>query len=88
MPLPVLFDTAQTYLFEDEDKMVAAGLPLPTIKHVIRLRDAYNFWLSHPSKLDRDVVERLMAYGNIAKSQAYEDLKIVKALLGAFQKVS
>lgn len=88
MPLPVLFDTAQTYLFEDEDAMVAAGLPPATVRHVVRLRDAYTYWLSHPSKLDRDVVDRIMAFGGIAKSQAYEDLKIVKALLGAFQKAS
>lgn len=88
MPLPVLFDTAQQYLFEDRDKMEAAGVPLPTINHIIRLRDGYNYWLSHPSKRDRDIVERLRTFGGISKSQAYDDLKVIKALLGFFQKTT
>ena len=53
MPVPAIIDVAHQYLFADIDKMQAANLPDVTIKHLIRLRDIYNFWLNFPSKRDR-----------------------------------
>ncbi len=85
MPLPVIYDVAQKYLFEDADKMRSAGLPSKTIDHILRLRDVYNYWLSHPSKRDRDIIEELKARG-LNKAQAYTDLNTIKQLLGALQR--
>lgn len=88
MPLPAILETAEKHLFTDRDKMIAGGVPAPTADHIIRLRDVYNYWLQFPTRRDREIVARLMEVGGVARSQAYEDLKLVKALLGNFQKTT
>lgn len=88
MPLPAIIDVAHEYLFADSDKMVAAGLPEATIHHIVRLRDIYNYWLSYPSKRDRDIVGELKSRYGIGDTVAREDLRLIKNLLGDFQKVS
>lgn len=88
MPLPAIIDVAHEYLFADSDKMVAAGLPEATIRHIVRLRDIYNYWLSYPSKRDRDIVGELKSRYGIGDTVAREDLRLIKNLLGDFQKVS
>lgn len=88
MPLPAIMDIAQRHLFDDRDKMLAQGIPVPTIEHVIRLRDVYNFWLTFPSKKDREIRQELMKRGGISMSQAYEDIRIIKSLLGEFQRTT
>lgn len=88
MPLPAVLDIAREYLFADSDKMEAAGVPAATSRHILRLRDIYNYWLSFPSKRDRDIVAELrMRYG-LSDTAARQDLRLVKELLGEFQKVS
>lgn len=88
MPLPAVFDIAHDYLFADVDKMAAEGLPDITIRHVVRLRDMYNYWLSYPSKKDRDIVRELRFRYGLGDTVAREDLRIIKNLLGEFQKIS
>lgn len=88
MALPSIIDVAQEYLFADTDKMSAAGLPETTIRHIVRLRDIYSFWLSYPSKRDRDIVAELRSRYGIGDTVAREDLRLIKNLLGEFQKVS
>ena len=46
--IPAILDTAKDYLFADVNKMEAAGLPAVTQRHLIRLRDIYNYWLKFP----------------------------------------
>jgi hypothetical protein len=82
MPLPSIVDVAHDYLFADRDKMVRAGLPEATINHLIRLRDVYHYWLTFPSKKDREIVAELRTRGNIGDTQARDDLRTIKALLG------
>lgn len=88
MPLPAIIDVAHDYLFADVSKMSAAGLPEATIRHIVRLRDIYNYWLSFPSKRDRDIVAELRSRYGIGDTVAREDLRLIKNLLGEFQKVS
>lgn len=88
MPLPSIIETAEKHLFSDRDKLEAAGLPVPTIEHLIRLRDIYNFWLSFPNKKDREVVAMIKDRYGIGDSQARADLKTVKILLGNFEQSS
>lgn len=88
MALPSIIDVAHEYLFADTDKMSASGLPEATIRHIVRLRDIYSFWLSYPSKRDRDIVAELRSRYGIGDTVAREDLRLIKNLLGEFQKVS
>lgn len=88
MALPAIIDIAHEHLFADHDKMVAAGLPETTIRHLERLRDIYNFWVSFPSKRDRDIVAELRHRYGIGDTVAREDLRLIKVLLGDLQKAS
>ncbi len=88
MPLPSIADAAQQYLFTDRDKMIRSGVPEATINHIIRIRDVYSYWLQFPQKKDREIVGELMQRGNIQRSAAYEDLRLIKQLLGDLNKVS
>lgn len=88
MPLPAILEVAHDYFFADSDKMISAGLPEATIRHLVRLRDIYNYWLSFPSKRDRDIVGELKSRYGIGDTVAREDLRVIKNLLGDFQKVS
>lgn len=88
MPLPAILEVAENHLFSDRDKMKAAGLPVATIDHLIRLRDIYNYWISFPSKKDRDIVAQLKARYGIGDSQARTDLRLVKVLLGNLEQTT
>lgn len=88
MPLPAILDVAREHLFADSDKMEAAGVPAATSRHILRLRDIYNFWLAYPSKRDRDIVAELRRRYGLGDSAARQDLRLIKDLLGEFQKVS
>lgn len=88
MPLPSIADAAQQYLFTDRDKMIRSGVPEATINHIIRIRNVYSYWLQFPQKKDREIVGELMRRGNIQRSAAYEDLRLIKQLLGDLNKVS
>lgn len=88
MPLPSIADAAQQYLFTDRDKMIRSGVPEATINHIIRIRDVYSYWLQFPQKKDREIVGEPMRRGNIQRSAAYEDLRLIKQLLGDLNKVS
>lgn len=88
MALPAIIDIAHQHLFADHDKMVAAGLPDATIRHLERLRDIYNYWVSFPSKRDRDIVAELRHRYGIGDTVAREDLRLIKVLLGDMQKTT
>lgn len=88
MALPAIIDIAHQHLFADHDKMVAAGLPDVTIRHLERLRDIYNYWVSFPSKRDRDIVAELRRRYGIGDTVAREDLRLIKVLLGDMQKTT
>lgn len=88
MALPQVLDAAREYLFADRDRMEGDGLPGPTIRHLERLRDIYNYWVSFPSKRDRDIVAELRSRYGIGDTAAREDLRLIKTLLGDFQRVT
>lgn len=86
MALPSILDAARQHLFEDVDKMQAAGVPATTVQHLLRIRDIYSYWLSFPAKRDRDIVAELRSRYGLSDTSAREDLKLIKVLLGDLQK--
>ncbi len=68
--------------------MIRSGVPETTIDHIVRIRDVYSYWLQFPNKKDREIVGELMRRGNIQRSAAYEDLRLIKQLLGDLNKAS
>ena len=48
----------------------------------------YAYWLQFPSKVDNDLVQYDMAMFKVSRSLAYEDLHLVKVLLGNLQQTT
>lgn len=68
--------------------MEEQGVPLILQERIIRIRDMYTLWLNYPSKKELEIAQELtMRYG-IKKSAAYEDVRIIKNLLGDLNKAS
>jgi hypothetical protein len=82
MPVPATIDVCKNYLFADSDKMKAEGVPMVIQERLIRLRDMYNYWLQFPRKKDMEIVDELGRRYGISKSTCYEDVRIIKQLLG------
>ncbi len=47
-----------------------------------RLRDVYTFWLDKPTLTDTNIRDYLMATFKISRSQSYNDIAILKTVLG------
>lgn len=88
MPLPAISDVAMRHLFTSTDEMTKVGIPVATQQHIIRLRDMYNHWLAFPKKKDREIVAELKHRYKLQNTQAYDDLRIIKNLLGNLQEAS
>lgn len=88
MPLPAINDVAMRHLFTSTDEMTKVGIPVATQQHLIRLRDMYNHWLAFPKKKDREIVAELKHRYNLQSTQAYDDLRLIKILLGNLQEAS
>jgi hypothetical protein len=88
MAIPATIDICEKYLFADVSEMVEEGVPEIIQKRLLRLRDLYNYWISFPSKKDMEMAEEDMRRNGIGKSAAYEDVRILKKLLGNFAKTT
>lgn len=88
MPKKDTLDYCEKHLFSDVQKMQKDNVPGAIINRIVRIRDVYMQWLRTPSKNDRDIVAYLMSNYNIQNSIAYEDIKIIKYLIGSIQKAS
>ena len=88
MPVPATIDTCEQYLFADVDKMTEVGLPDIIQKRLLRLRDMYNTWLQFPSMKDIEIVSQLEKRYDVSKSTAYDDVRLIKRLLGDLNKTT
>lgn len=61
-------------------------LPEKESRYLLRLKDAYTWWLQHPLYNDARIRDYLMASYQIGRSQAYSDIAIIKALFGSVGK--
>lgn len=81
-------DRYQQYLYCDYDKIVADGVAVSTAQRILRLRSCYNYWLKFPSLKDIDVVKHDIKEFSISNRQAYDDVYIVKIILGNQSKTT
>lgn len=88
MHQPPILEAAREYLFTSVPDMVAAGLPEATRNRLLRLRDIYNHWLQFPNVKDRDLALHIKQVYDLQTTQAYQDIRVVKALLGDMQKAT
>lgn len=88
MPIPQTLEICKSSLWDDIDKMNEKGVPSILQERILRIRDVYNIWLNFPSKKDQEIVTELIQRYGIQKSAAYEDVRIIKTLLGDLNKAS
>jgi hypothetical protein len=87
MAKPNTLEVCRLHLFEDTDALQRNKIPDNLIKRIVRIRSAYTLWLEYPRKKDAEIRDHLMHFG-INKSEAYEDIRIIKLLLGDMTETS
>jgi len=88
MPIPKTLQICKESLFDDVSKMNEKGVPAILQERILRIRDMYAIWVNFPSKKDKEIVSDLQQRYGIQKSAAYEDVRIIKILLGDLNKAS
>jgi hypothetical protein len=87
MSKPNTLELCRVHLFDNKDDLQKNSIPEMLIERIIRIRSAYMLWLEHPRKKDAEIRDHLLNFG-VNKSSAYEDIQIIKLLLGDFTETS
>lgn len=82
MSLPVNIDDYSSFLPVDSSELRSQLVPEETIQRVERLRELSAYWRSYPSTSPKELVSRCMQLFKVGKSQAYDDIHILKILIG------
>lgn len=82
MSLPVNIDQYADYLPVDSSELRLQMVPEDTILRVERLRELSSYWRSYPSTSPKELVNRCMQLFHVGKSQAYDDIHLLKILIG------
>lgn len=80
------YEICVQHLFDDKNRL--NHLSPQMLDRLLRIRSAYTLMVEFPSKADREIVAHLMSFSGVEKSQAYEDLRIIRDLLGSINKQS
>ena len=89
MSLPAKIDDYQLNLFASAEEMEQRNVPEPIRVRLLRLRALYTFWLNFPSKTTRDLMQQdLMMHPDIKQREAYDDIKLIKILIGNLEAES
>ena len=82
MSVPVNIDEYSEYLPVSSDELRQQLVPEDTIQRIERLRELSSYWRSYPSTSPKDLGARCMQIFKVGKSQAYDDIHILKILIG------
>ena len=82
MSVPVNIDEYSEYLPVSSDELREQLVPENTIQRIERLRELSSYWRSYPSTSPKELVTRCMQIFHVGKSQAYDDIHILKILIG------
>ena len=86
--LPVNLDEYSRYVTLDDAELRQLRVAEGVLLRLLRIRGMYAYWLQFPSKVDNDLVQYDMAMFKESRSLAYEDLHLVKVLLGNLQQTT
>lgn len=87
LPLASMEDYSM-YITLSDDELFERRIAQTVIERIHRLRGLYAYWLHFPQKFDQDIVQYDMAMFKVGKSQAYDDLHLVRLILGNLQQAS
>lgn len=79
-------ELCRKHLYDDKDNM--PGIAKDTQARIIRIRSGYTVWNDYPSKKDKEIAVHIMNMFNVEKSMAYDDIRLIKDLLGSINKAS
>ena len=88
MSVPVDIDKYQALLALDENELVENHVPEQMIARIVRLRALYSYWCRFSSKSVKDIVEFDKLQFKVGDSQAYDDMTILKNIVGNLQESS
>lgn len=86
MKAPVNIDEYAKRLPLDIEELREEKLPEAFINRLVRLRALYTYWIQFPSKNTADLVQYDEQMFKTRKTQAYEDIQLVKAIIGDLQQ--
>lgn len=81
-------EVAKVHLFDSVEQMNQARLPVAIQQRLLRLREIYSYWLQWPLTRDRDIAERIIREHGLGRTEAYQDIRIIKAILGEMHKTT
>ena len=82
MSLPVNIDDYSLYLSQDSTDLREQHIPDAVIFRVQRLRELAAYWRSYPSTSTKELVARCQQLFKVQQSQAYDDIHLLKILVG------
>lgn len=88
MAKPKTLELCRLHLFDDVDKMNEEGLSIQSQNRILRLRAAFNMWNKYPLKKEAEIRDFIMKQSGVERSAAYQDIQILKTLLGDFAESS
>ena len=80
MPYPKITDIVLTDLFTDE-LTLRDKFPAVAVERLLRIRAMYNWVLSNPEAKDKEFIDMATSRHGIAKTIAYDDLRIIKTII-------
>ena len=69
-------------------EMDEQNVPAPVRDRILRIRALYAWWLINPRESDQSLVNKDMKEYDVQRMMAYNDLHLIKLILGNLQKVS
>lgn len=89
MSVPATIEQYQSILFSPSEELDHSALPSAVKARVLRLRALYTYWINFPSRSTREMVaqDREM-HAPLSEREAYDDVKLVKVLLGNLEQES
>lgn len=86
--LPVNLDQYSRYVTLDDSELRELRVAESVLVRLRRIRGLYAYWLQFPSKLDNDLVQYDIDMFKVSRTSAYDDLHLVKVLLGNLQQTT
>lgn len=77
MPRPTTLEICRQHLYHDKDL-----IPVAYQERILRIRFGYTYWFEFPTKTEPDIRDHIMNEFEVVKSTAYEDIQVIKVLLG------
>ena len=85
---PANIDAIINLMDRTPEEMDAQNVAVPVRDRILRIRALYAWWLANPRETDQTLIAKDMDEYDVQRMMAYNDLHLIKLLLGNLQKVS